>query len=136
MCFRCKYPGKAPEQFDFLLTIASDMLADSMPDVPRSQTKTRRPYTSEEHARIQRRVSGFNWQRSYAWAHLSHTFGPRLNQDELVSIAELTSGIVRIRLDRDARRRKPVMIKWFDENWGYIQPVLRHIVLSATSEPG
>jgi hypothetical protein len=84
---------------------------------------------SEERARIQRRVSGFDWANSLIWAHLQHAFGPRLNQNELVSIAELVSQRLRIKLDRDARRRKAVMIKWFHENWQFILPVLRYVVL-------
>jgi hypothetical protein len=109
------------------------MLRDLVSVARRPQAEGRRTYTPEEHARIQRRVSGFNWRLSYTWAYLSDAFGPRLNQEELVSIAELISGILRIRLDRDARRRKPVMIKWFEENWCYIQPVLRNVVLSPST---
>jgi hypothetical protein len=52
-----------------------------------------------------------------------------LKQEELVSIAELVAQRLRIKLDRDARRRKTVMIKWFDENWLFILPVLRFVVL-------
>jgi hypothetical protein len=46
-----------------------------------------------------------------------------------VSIADLVAKKLDIRLDRDARRRKAVMIKWFNENWEVIEPLLRHIVL-------
>jgi hypothetical protein len=46
-----------------------------------------------------------------------------------VSIRELVAQILRIKLDRDARRRKPVILKWFDENWFAIQPLLLHVVL-------
>jgi hypothetical protein len=81
--------------------------------------------------RIQRRLDGFNWPKSRAWAHLSCQFGPRLNQEELVSIAELVGNYLGIRLDRDARRRKIVMIKWFEEHWTAIQPILRIVVLAA-----
>jgi hypothetical protein len=56
-------------------------------------------------------------------------YGPRLSQDELVSIADLVARKANLRLDRDARRRKPVMLKWFDENWQIIQPLLSDIVL-------
>jgi hypothetical protein len=52
-----------------------------------------------------------------------------LKQEELVSIAELVAQRLRIKLDRDARRRKTVMIKWFDENWQFILPILRFVVL-------
>jgi hypothetical protein len=34
-----------------------------------------------------------------------------------------------LRVDRDARRRKIVMLKWFEENWLKVEPLLAHIVL-------
>jgi hypothetical protein len=89
------------------------------------------PPPSGELDRIHRRLEGFNWQKSCAWMHLCCQFGPRLNQEELVSIAELVGNYLGIRLDRDARRRKVVMIKWFEEHWTTIQPLLRLIVLAA-----
>jgi hypothetical protein len=89
------------------------------------------PSPSGELDRIQRRLDGFDWQKSRAWLHLCCQFGPRLNQEELVSIAELVGNHLGIRPDRDARRRKIVMIKWFEEHWTAIQPVLRLVVLAA-----
>jgi hypothetical protein len=87
--------------------------------------------SSEEIARIRKRIEGFNWKRSPAWRYLSLAYGPTLSQDELISIAELISPRVSIKLDRDARRRKCVMIKWFEEHWALIQPLLCSIVLES-----
>jgi hypothetical protein len=84
---------------------------------------------SEECERVQRRVCGFDWRASPAWGQLNCLFGPRLSQSELVSIAELVSEPLKLKLDRDARRRKAVMIKWFEENWSYIVPLLHFVVL-------
>jgi hypothetical protein len=84
---------------------------------------------SEELERIEKRVGGFRWKASPAWRCLSLVFGPRLRQDELVSIAELVADRLHIRLDRDARRRKIVMVKWFEENWARVEPLLAQIVL-------
>jgi hypothetical protein len=84
---------------------------------------------SEERARVQRRVGGFNWRGSRAWAHLSYIYGPKLSQDELVSIAELVTQALPIKLDRDVRHRKVVMVKWFEENWMQIHSLLYHVVL-------
>jgi hypothetical protein len=74
-------------------------------------------------------VDGFNWQRSTPWNQLIALYGPRLSQEELVSIARLIAKKLDIKLDRDARRRKPVMIKWFEENWESIEPLLGNIIL-------
>jgi hypothetical protein len=49
--------------------------------------------------------------------------------EELISIGHLVAARVGIRPDRDARRRKSVMLKWFEENWTVIEPLLGSIVL-------
>jgi hypothetical protein len=74
-------------------------------------------------------MDGFHWKQSLVWAHLNYLYGPKLSQDELISIGELVAQMLQIKLDRDARRRKPVMIKWFEENWCKIQPLLFYVVL-------
>jgi hypothetical protein len=57
--------------------------------------------SSYEIQRIQHRIDGFNWKNSHAWLCLCSQFGPRLSQEELVSIAELTASRLGIRFDRD-----------------------------------
>jgi hypothetical protein len=86
---------------------------------------------SDEHWRIERRLMGFNWQQSNAWFNLTYLYGPDLSHNELVSIGDLLAAKLHIKLDRDARRRKPVMVKWFDEHWMLVFPLLRGIVLQA-----
>jgi hypothetical protein len=83
-----------------------------------------KPAISSEIQRIQRRIEGFDWQESGIWAFLCWLFGPKLSQDELVSLGGLVARTLGIQLDRDARRRKSVMIKWFEEHWIEIQPLL------------
>jgi hypothetical protein len=56
-------------------------------------------------------------------------YGPKVSQNELLSIADLIAEAIQIKPDRDARRRKIVMIKWFDDNWALIQPMLGSVVL-------
>jgi hypothetical protein len=84
---------------------------------------------SEERERVQKRVDGFNWKRSTAWKRLTASYGPHLKHEELLSIADLVAKKLDIRLDRDARRRKIVMIKWFEENWAAVEPLLSKIIL-------
>jgi hypothetical protein len=85
--------------------------------------------TSRELERIEERIRGFNWKRSWVWIHLTSVYGPKLTQEELVSLADLIASALHIKLDRDARRRKTVMIKWFEENWLRIRPILPYMVL-------
>jgi hypothetical protein len=84
---------------------------------------------SKEVKRIQKRIRGFNWRKSPAWRRLGVSYGPKLNHSELVSIADLVATKLTIKPDRDARRRKIVMIKWFEEHWAAIEPLISYIVL-------
>ena len=86
-------------------------------------------YTVEERERVRRRVGGFDWKQSRVWRDLTAHFGPKVNHEELISIAELISKHANIKLDRDAKRRKVVLVKWFQEHWSMIQPLLGAIVL-------
>ena len=83
----------------------------------------------EELERVRLRVKNFDWKKSKVWKILTQQFGEKLTHEELTSVAELLSNSLKIKLDRDAKRRKIVLVKWFEENWSYIEPVLRYIVL-------
>jgi hypothetical protein len=61
---------------------------------------------------------------------LSVVSGPHLKHEELVSIADLAAKRLEIGFDGDAGRRKMVMIKWFEENWGVPEPLVLNIASS------
>ena len=82
-----------------------------------------------EQQRVKKRLKDFEYRDSRAWTFLCQRFGPRVGQTELQSIAELISGTQQIKLDRDAKRRKVVLVKWFEENWDVIERLLTYIVL-------
>lgn len=82
-----------------------------------------------ERNRISERISGFDPKNNIAWRTLTDRLGSNLTQRELLSIARLVSQEANIKLDRDARRRKIVLIKWFVENWKFVEPRLSDIVL-------
>jgi hypothetical protein len=84
---------------------------------------------SEERRRIQGRVGRFDWKNSQIWFWLALKFGEKVTHEELVSIAGVIAKWTNIRLDRDAKRRKMVMMKWFEEHWATIFPLLPAIVL-------
>lgn len=76
----------------------------------------------EERKRVKKRMANFDKKKSQAWKYLSLLYGTQIKQDKLISIAEYVASQLKIYIDRDARRRKCVLIKWFDENWNKIGP--------------
>lgn len=79
----------------------------------------------EERKRVKKRMANFDRKDSQAWKFLSLIYGPQIKQDKLISIAEYVASCLKIYIDRDARRRKSVLIKWFDENWNRIAPFFK-----------
>lgn len=55
--------------------------------------------------------------------------GTRIKQNELLSIAQIISEKTSVKLDREATRRKSVLLKWFDDNWDQILPTLQFVRL-------
>ena len=61
------------------------------------------------------RLRNFDKKNSRIVIYLKKSFG-KMNRDQLLSLAKITSNIINVNLDREARRRKKVLWKWFDEN--------------------
>lgn len=85
--------------------------------------------TNKEKQRINSRLNGFNPKDNTVWREITSRFGANIKQPELLSIAQVLASSASIKLDRDAKRRKSVLIKWFEENWAQIQPFLDYVVL-------
>lgn len=85
---------------------------------------------NDEKRRIAIRLNGFDTKENRAWKQLSARFGKTVKQNELTTIAQVIAQHAQIKLDRDARRRKSVLLKWFDENWNAIEPFLDYVVLA------
>ena len=84
---------------------------------------------NREKERIAGRLQGFNPKDNPAWHQITQKFGANIKQPELLSIAEVLAKNACIKLDREAKRRKSVLIKWFSENWDKIKPFLDYVVL-------
>jgi hypothetical protein len=87
------------------------------------------PDANPEKQRIASRLSGFNPKETPVWQEITRRFGPNVKQRELVSIASVLAQGANVRLDRDAKRRKSVLIKWFQENWANVSPFLDYVFL-------
>ena len=89
---------------------------------------------NDEKKRIAMRMNGFDAKDNRVWAEIARRFGPTVKQGELTNIAQVIANHAGIKLDRDAKRRKCVLLKWFDENWEKIQPFLDYVILASDDE--
>ena len=89
---------------------------------------------NDEKKRIAMRMSGFDAKDNRVWAEIARRFGANVKQGELTNIAQVIANHAGIKLDRDAKRRKCVLLKWFDENWEKITPFLDYVILASSDE--
>lgn len=87
------------------------------------------PDASKERARINARLANFDWRDNIAWTRLKEQFGGNIKQPELLSVAEVIAKLTHLKVDRDAKRRKTVLVKWFCEHWDTIKDQLDKVVL-------
>ena len=85
--------------------------------------------SESERTRVEKRLGGFGFQKSQAWKEIVVRYGDTLSQNELLGIASIVSAKIGVKLDREAKRRKDVLIKWFDENLENIKPYLDFLAL-------
>ena len=90
---------------------------------------------NKEKLRISSRMQGFDPKDNDVWRHITQRFGANVKQPELLSIATVVAQNANVKLDRDAKRRKSVLIKWFQENWSTISPYLDFVVLEDSQNP-
>lgn len=86
-----------------------------------------------EKIRIALRLSGFDPKNSFVANEIARRFGPNIKQAELVNIAQCIADFAKISIDRDAKRRKSVLLKWFEEHWQKVSPYLDYVVLEDSS---
>ena len=93
-----------------------------------------RQQPQDEKVRIAMRLAGFNPKDNPVTQEITRRFGSTIKHGELVGIAQAIADKAQIKLDRDAKRRKNVLLKWFSENWDVISPFLDYIVLEDNNE--
>jgi hypothetical protein len=77
----------------------------------------------------------FRYTETKCWKMLCNRFGPTLCQNQLVDLANMLSDLatdgtaqggplrLRQRLERTIKRRKSVLIWWFEQNWEISEPL-------------
>ena len=71
-------------------------------------------------------LKDFDAKESEAWRKLTSRFGEKLNQNKILSLAEVCSNKLGLNLFREYKRRKEMLIKWFDMNLDQVWPFIEH----------
>ena len=74
----------------------------------------------KESAKINKRLAGFDPEKSEVMKILKYHFSTGVTHNELLSIAKIICLQTNLKIDRLATRDQRVLIKWFDENWSSI----------------
>jgi hypothetical protein len=77
----------------------------------------------QEREIISQRVGSFSTRESRPWKYLQGRGLDQLSSKELLGIAHVLAKETNLQIDREARRRKGMLVKWMDDNWDVIFPV-------------
>ncbi|KAK8834168.1 hypothetical protein M9Y10_011661 [Tritrichomonas musculus] len=81
-------------------------------------------FITKDKRKADARLQDFDPKNCFVWKKFCEKFGSSLSQTELISIAEVISSNIGVKVDREAKRRKEILIKWFDENSEKIIPFI------------
>lgn len=109
------------------------MLEDLLNNLKEKQNRPNPPEQPQDSIQGQTKKpqkDKFNYKASNAYQQLTQTyFYPTIRQSELVSIATaVASRCSDLRVDRDAKRRKDLLIQWYDIHWNEIEPHIKNII--------
>jgi hypothetical protein len=77
-----------------------------------------------EAIRVASRLGRFEWKTSHVWAEIKDHFGRSISLADLKDLTKYLGEDAGLAPDRDAKRRKSVLVKWLDENWSHLSPFL------------
>ena len=92
----------------------------------------------KEHEKLRKRIGDFTWDGTEVKRWIARSFGRDLKQFELQQIANKVLELVkaddvelyhRIDIDREEKRRKVVLQKWYDTHFAEIRPYLERLVV-------
>ena len=81
---------------------------------------------SDDKEKVKAILGDFDPNKSEAWLTLEENFGVNVKQPPLLEIAKIIGQHVHINVNRNARRRKSVLIKWYHDNWDVIKPYIKN----------
>jgi hypothetical protein len=112
-------------------------IATESPDIRRSMRNQLQNLLNNLHSRtsaapatlfqereiIRDRTTNFDMENSRPWRYLTNRGWNGISLDELIGLAKLMAHHTRVPIDREAKRRKPVLVKWMEDNWDALLPV-------------
>ena len=81
----------------------------------------------KDQSEITTRLQNFNFKTSKTYIEFKRRDLLRIRTDSLVTLAIFIAQKIKVNVDRQAKRRKIVMYKWFEENLDKILPILDNI---------
>ena len=73
---------------------------------------------------VREKLTNFDPKSCKAWINLTAKYGAKISQNQLLSMAEIVSTQLHLGLFREYKRRKEMLIKWFDENFDIVWPYI------------
>jgi hypothetical protein len=95
---------------------------ESTGQIARSVKANNGPISEKEWVRQQ--LQGFEPLESAPWEFIVARCRGGISKNELVSLGQVCSVQLHITLYREYKRRKSVMLKWFNDHWDTIYPFL------------
>jgi hypothetical protein len=89
---------------------------------------------AHERVEIQSRLTDFTPQRSPALAVIAGRGFDKLTFAELRSMGEVMAHHAGIEIDRQAKRRRSVFMKWLHDNWETLEPHFGYMEMRSDSE--
>jgi hypothetical protein len=83
----------------------------------------------QEREIIADRVRDFCCDDSRPWKFFVERGWHQLSMKEYVGIGQVLACEANLEIDREAKRKKPVLLKWMDDNWDTLSPLLMHLRL-------
>jgi hypothetical protein len=77
----------------------------------------------QERFYLEQRTQNFQVEESAPYRYFAQRDWASASFKELQSIASVIAQTAGIPLDRESKRRKPLLFKWLDEHWAQLKPV-------------
>lgn len=88
----------------------------------------------KERSEVDERLRGFDMEHCQAYRELEKRNLARRTHAALLSIAQVIAKCLNLNIDRESRRRKKLLIKWYDDNLDVVLPALDKLELVFESD--